>query len=386
MASCASGSNLDEDAASPYPSSTAPAQQQSAPDSSVNDSTVPTDDAPATTYGDGYVAPTTNPSPGDAGVSTGQDAGEDAAEEAAAEGPTCGPGQTCVDIVPQGWSGYVQLVLQSGDAGTGCAAPYPTDQPQLAGQTNPDGGPATCGTCTCSVPEAGITCSIELLTGDLLCLGGSSAPMTALTQNTCVQISGFGTSANGGSTQPTATSGTCEAQGGAMTAAPPASTSTLATVCATADGGAPSATSDGGSGMTCMPTQACAAVPASSPGSPSGACIYQQGAQDCPVGSVFSAQYLVGAIDDSRGCGCFCGAPSCPGDGYVSGYNSNNCSGPVAITIDAGSKCKAALNETSFMYYPSHSGSRGTCEVEDAGPTGAVTIDAGTATTFCCIP
>jgi hypothetical protein len=352
-------------------------------DASGADAGGSSDDAPSTVYGDGNAGVDAPATPiADGGTEGGDDA-------PAAAGPTCAPGESCVDAVPAGWTGYVQLVLQGGDAGSACAAPYGAPQPQLAGSTNPDGGPAGCSPCTCIVADGGVTCSIDLLTGDLLCLGGSGAPMTALQQNQCVQISGFGTSANGGSSEPRLTSGTCQPQGGTVTTAPPPPTSTLATVCGapTAGEGGAGDSGSGGGGMTCTPSQACAAVPQGQAdgGSPSGPCIYQSGVQGCPSG-VFMAQFIVGPIDDTRGCGCSCGTPQCPSDGYVGAYASNSCSGMPALVIDAGAKCKGALSETGYKYVLSRSGSQGSCDVDDAGPTGSVTIDAGAATTFCCVP
>lgn len=375
LAACASGADIDAGSNTPTTN-----QPNETIDASV-DETGSGDDAPTSSYGD---AGTSGDEP--TGVDdSGLDAGD---EPPPAVGPTCTAGQTCVDVAPAGWTGYVQLVLQNGAAGTACAAPYAAPQAALTGQTNPDGGPATCGACKCVVPDSGLSCSIELLTGDLLCLGGASAPMTELAQNACVQISGFGTSANGGATEPALATGTCQPVGGAVKTAPPPPTSMLATVCGSgSDDGGSGGTAEGGAAPAqCTPTQACAPVPGLATGSPSGACIYQSGVQDCPTGVAFTAQYVVGAVDDNRGCGCFCGAPNCPADGYVNGYASKDCSGAVGVTIDAGAKCKAALSESSFMYHASRSGSLGSCDVDDAGPTGSVTIDGGTATTFCCIP
>ena len=95
------------------------------------------------------------------------------------------------------------------------------------------------------------------------------------------------------------------------------------------------------------------------------------------------------AIDDSRGCSCSCVNPTCPTDGFVTGYASNDCSGTAAITIDAGTACKIGVNihnATSFIYHPSHGTFSGACSAVDAGPSGDVTIDPTGATTYCCIP
>jgi hypothetical protein len=373
LAACASGADTDnEDSGSPTPN------QQNQDNDSSADETGSGDEIPTSSYGDGGTGNGDEP-PGN------DDSGLDGGEEAAAVGPTCTAGQTCVDIAPAGWTGYVQLVLQNGDAGTACADPYAAPQAQLAGQTNPDGGPASCGACSCLPADSGVSCSIGLLTADLACIGGPGAPMTPVPQNACTKIDSL-LGANGGTSGPTLTTGACVSVGGAVTTPPPPPSSTLATVCgSTADGGG--AGDAAAAAVACASTQACAAVPASAAGSPSGSCIYQSGVQPCPTGVAFTAQYVVGGIDDGRGCGCSCGPPSCPTDWYVNAYASSDCSGAVALTLDAGSKCKGGgLSDNSYFYHPSRSGSLGSCEVDDAGPTGSVTIDAGTATTFCCIP
>jgi hypothetical protein len=125
-------------------------------------------------------------------------------------------------------------------------------------------------------------------------------------------------------------------------------------------------------------------------GSPEGICIYQSGVHDCPPGH-FSDQHLVGsAIADDRGCSCGCVNPTCPSDGFVTGYASSSCGGTVAVTFDAGAPCVLfganIHNSTAFVYHPSHGTFKGTCTTADAGPSGGVAIDSTGATTYCCIP
>ncbi len=342
------------------------------------------DDSPTSSYGEagtGYDAPVTTD---DGGVDAGEVA--EAGEEASAAGPTCTAGQTCVDIVPSGWTGYVQLVLQNGgDAGATCAAPYATPQPQLTGVTDVDGGPATCAPCTCGVPEAGpITCAVNLGGGS--CPGTSNA--TVVAQGACV-ANPFFFAANGLVEAPTVTShtGACPpAQGGDQVAPPPPAASTLATVCATASDAGTGA-SEAGAAMTCQTTQACAAFPAQADGgAPSGVCIYQSGVQDCPTGVIFTAQYVVGPISDTRACSCSCSA-ACPGDGYVELYSSSSCSGSPTGSIDVNTPCPSSTpTATAFKYFPTTGTWTGACQAVDAGPTGSVGIDGGAATTFCCVP
>jgi hypothetical protein len=99
---------------------------------------------------------------------------------------------------------------------------------------------------------------------------------------------------------------------------------------------------------------------------------------------------VVGALEDSRGCGCTCGAPQCPADGYVQGFTNNGCTGTPTYTFDAGQACIGSIttaNRPTYVeYHLSRSGSPGTCGAATAGPTGTVDIDGGSATTFCCIP
>lgn len=316
----------------------------------------------------------------------GTDSGDDGGSNT--PGPTCTPGQACVDGIPSGWTGFVQLVVQAGDAGAGCAAPYDTVQPQLGGQTNPDGGPATCGTCNCFVPDAGVTCSVGIGTGNLGCTpNGPTSPAAA---NTCMTLPAL-TGASGQVTSPTLTSGSCQAGPVSVTSPPPPPSFATATACASsADGGSPVADGGGGStGPTCASGQACAVLPATADaGMPSGVCIYQAGVQTCPPSgtTLFTNTFVVGAVEDTRGCGCTCGAMACPGDGYVNAYSAGNCGG-TATVLDAGAACKLfGISQTSFKYIPSRSGSPGTCGAATGGPSGAVDIDGGTATTFCCIP
>jgi hypothetical protein len=379
LAACASGADTDsgDNSGSPTPN-----QQNQGNDSSV-DEAGSGDEIPTSSYGDGGTGTT-----GDEPPAT-EDSGLDGGEEAAAVGPTCTTGQTCVDIVPSGWTGYVQLVLQNGDAGAACAAPYATPQPQLAGETDVDGGPATCAPCTCGIPDSGpITCAVDLGGGS--CPGTSNA--TVLAQGACV-ANPFFFAANGLVEAPTVTShtGACPpAQGGEQTTPPPPATSTFATVCASSaagDAGVSTGASEAGAAMACQTTQACAAFPAQDDGgAPSGVCIYQSGVQDCPTGVIFTAQYVVGPVSDTRACSCSCGA-ACPGDGYVELYSSSSCSGSPTGSIDVNTPCPSSTPTASaFKYFPTTGTWNGACQAVDAGPTGSVSIDGGAATTFCCVP
>jgi hypothetical protein len=325
---------------------------------------------------------------------TGDDAGSGAddsgdAGTATAQAP-CASGQICVDLIPSGWTGYVQLLVGAADAGLeagspSCAGPY--GAPQATGIANPVAAPADCSSCnTCLAGDAGpITCTVGIATANLLCT--ANGPTSPAQQNTCVQVNG----ANGSVTSPTVASatGTCAPSSAlAPPSAPPAVACAL-----TNDGGiADAGTGDGGSaaGPTCNVAQACANSITAPAGSPAGVCIYKSGVQtSCPPGH-FSQLHVVGSsIADDRGCGCSCVNPTCPTDGYVAGYTSNNCSGNAAITIDAGTPCKAfgnANNSNSFLYRPSHGSFSGTCSAVDAGPSGGVSIDPAGATTYCCNP
>jgi hypothetical protein len=385
LAACASG-NSDDGPSNPYGSSSGSVGNGGSSSSSggYDASMQSSDDSPTSSYGDagtgtgydGYVAPV-------------DDGGEAAAPPTT--GPTCTAGQNCVDMAPSGWTGYVQLVLQNGAAGTACTGPYASPQAQLTGMTNVDGGPATCAACTCGVPDSGpIACSMDL--GGGACSGGM--PLT-VPQGSCV-ANPFLYAANGSGSPPVAAAnaGPCgPGQGGQVVTPPPPPTGTLATICGSADdAGTPQA--DGGAAgatTTCTTTQACAAVPQGAQtdaGSPSGPCIYQAGVQDCPTGVAFTTQFVVGPIADDRGCSCSCGLPSCPADGYVQGYANTGCTGTVDTTISADAACQTfgGPSSKSFKFFPSHGAWAGACEPDDAGPAGSVTIDAGAATTFCCIP
>ena len=280
----------------------------------------------------------------------------------------------------------MQLLLGTLDAGAGaCAAAYPVSQ--KTGIADPVGAPADCSSCNnCLAGDAGpIKCSVGIATENLGCT--ANGPTSPIVQNTCTAVS----NGNGSATSPTVTSstGTCApASALAPPSAPPA------VVCATGgDAGAPGgdsgAAADAAPGPTCESTQACATPFVAPAGSPSGVCIYQAGVQTCPPGSYTEMHVVGSSIADSRGCSCGCVNPTCPADGYITGYTSGSCSGNPAITIDAGTPCKAFGNvnfSTAFIYHPSHGTFTGTCAAVDAGPSGNVTIDATGATTFCCIP
>jgi hypothetical protein len=350
-------------------------------DASTQDSTLPADDTGAS-YGDGQPTPTDDTSsPTTDGGSPNDDTG--------APPPTCTPGQVCVDAVPGGWNGYVHIVLQAGDAGSACAAPYNAAQAQLSGQTNPDGGPLTCGACTCVLPEGGVTCSVNVGTQDLGCLGGPNAPTTPAAQGQCVSPTGLFNQPNGFVSAPTLSSGACQPQGTQPTTPPPPPTSTPVTICGVNEGGVgdAAAAGEGGAGsVTCSSLQACANLPpASDGGSISGLCIYQAGAQQCPSSGSFTVQYVVGGVEDDRTCGCDCNPPTCPTAGTVSGYSSMDCSGTASVTYNIPGKCMmGGTKPNSVIYRPT--GASACSGVADSGPTGSVTIDAGSATTFCCAP
>jgi hypothetical protein len=329
-------------------------------------------------------APSSSDDAGDAGEA-GDDAGE-AGDDAGPASAPCAAGQTCVDMVPAGWTGYVQLLVGAADAGVAaldagatCTLPYGT--PQGTGITNPTGPAADCSSCNCLAGDAGpIQCSVGIATENLLCIP-PTGPTSPAVQNTCVGVSG----ANGSASAPTVTasSGTCAP---ASALAQPSTSSAVA--CAlTGDAGVPDAGS--APGPVCDTAQACAIPVVGPAGSPGGICIYQSGIVDCPPGH-FSDQHVVGAsLDDGRGCSCECVNPSCPADGYITGYASSDCSGTAAFTFDAGTACKVGVNvhgSTSFIYHPSHGTFNGMCAAVDAGPSGAVAVDATGATTYCCIP
>jgi hypothetical protein len=336
-----------------------------------------------------YTDDSTNPNP--TPEASGDDGGSDA--PATTPGPTCTPGQACVDGIPSGWNGFVQLLVNNQGVDAGCAGPYGTAQPSIGGQTNPDGGPATCGTCACAAPDSGTGCSVAIGTGNLLCFGASPTTVTAAGACYAIQLL---SNLSGDVKQPTAT-GSCTAGTASVTTAPPAPSWSVAVACGTAgDGGGAPASDAGaeagtGTGMTCASGQACASVPgAVDSGMPTGVCIYQAGVQTCPPGgtTLFTNTFVVGAVEDSRGCDCTCGSMTCPTDGVVNVYNATGCTGATSSTLALGSGCKTngVSNAKSAMYVQSTTGKAPTCGAGTTAPTGGVDIDGGTATTFCCIP
>jgi hypothetical protein len=315
----------------------------------------------------------------------GDDGGDDASSDAPAVSP---PGDaaeasvsdagssscTCVGVAPAGWQGYVQLAW--GDAGaSGCASPYSVAQNHfIAGVAN---APAQCSPCTCLPPPSGpLTCEVELGSAGFLC-GGET--MTPALQGLCIPTPG-GT--NGDSYGPTvfpAPATACPVDGGAVTR-PPVQT-TAATVCAVADAGGTSECS--ATGEVCV-----ASPPSRSSTVSTKLCIYQAGVQTCP--SAYPVTYVVStAVTDNRGCAACTCAVACPGDGYVQGFTSPNCTGTPAATFAADAGCTLGDNgggSVSFQYTPSHSAWNGSCAPQGGAPTGAATLNTGSATTFCCMP
>jgi hypothetical protein len=174
--------------------------------------------------------------------------------------------------------------------------------------------------------------------------------------------------------------GTCTASGGVATK--PAIQTTPATVCVAADAGPTSECPSSG--------QVCVATPGSRGAVVSTKlCIFRSGVQTCPSG--YSDVHVVSTgVTDGRGCSaCACAAPGCPADGYVTGYTSPNCTGTAATTFGADSGCMLGDNanlSVSFVYSPTHGTWNGTCAPSGGAPTGAVTLDTASATTFCCVP
>jgi hypothetical protein len=287
----------------------------------------------------------------------------------------------CIPAAPSGWTGYVQIVVTDGGAPR-CVAPY--DHAQAPKKASPSGAPAQCTPCTCAPPPSGpIQCQVSLGSGGLLCAGEA---MTVAPAGVCVVPPGpVGTTSgpNGDSYGPTmvpAPTGSCAPDGGRLVQPPGAPQSAVVGVCATT----------AGQGATCPSLgDICVPAPGAPGGSPAGVCIYQAGAQTCPPGRYTVQVVAAGAVLDTRGCGaCACAPPACPGDGYVEGYASLNCSGSPAATFDASTACVLGNNangSVSFKYSPSHAPWTGTCAVSAGGPTGGVALDTS-ATTFCCMP
>jgi hypothetical protein len=277
----------------------------------------------------------------------------------------------------------VQLRIAVADAGTGkCALPY--GMVQQAGVADPAAPPATCAPCACGAPTSAASCTGGITTG-FLCT--SNDTVTPLPAGVCTGV----LIPNSGTEAPTISgSVSCATDGGGVVGTPDAATSAAAIVCAlgTVDGAAPPAPdAAAGAGPVCDSTQACATAIGSQAG-PSGVCIYQMGTQTCPSGTVFTEQHVVGAsIDDTRGCGCSCVASQCPSDWKVEGFTSSSCSGTPAVTWSAGTTCgQNTQNATNFKFIQSASNAPAQCAVQDAGPTGGVTVDTATGMTLCCIP
>jgi hypothetical protein len=384
LGACANGAQDDYDAGYTAPVSTVK-KKTSAPDATTP---VNTGDDADQSSGDDQGSQAVDSGDDGGADATTDDGGDDSGDDAST-GVTCSPGQTCVDMAPPGWTGYVQLRLALADAGTGsCALPYAAVQ--LAGVADPSGAPAQCTPCTCGKPTGSFACSASVGSLNLGCSGTDT--ITALPAGTCTN---GGLLPNGATYAPTVTSGsgTCAGDGGVLIGTPDAAASTPAVVCAlgAADGGAlPALAADAGSVAppTCDSTQACAAVISSQAG-PSGVCIFQSGITTCPSGTVFTDQHIVGAsVSDTRSCACSCAPATCPSDGYIEGFKASGCTGTVAVTLDAGSACGTGINgSTYFKYVASRSSSPGTCApAADAGASGGVSVDTATGTTLCCIP
>ncbi|MGO9834658.1 MAG: hypothetical protein ACLP1X_10605 [Polyangiaceae bacterium] len=350
-------------------------------DASISQVVPPGDDAREET-------PEALPDTGEVADSSGDGGASPEAESMAEGGVVEGGGAdvasgpcVCVDTAATGWNGYVKLLLASGSA-PACVAPYGMALSPL--KTAPAGAAPQCATCACAPPSSGpITCQVELGSGGLACAGET---MTAAAQGACVippGPMGITSGPNGDSYGPTPTptpSGNCAPDGG-LAQPLGAATWTSVGVCAAASGATSGACAT--SGQTCVP------VPQGETASASGVCIFQSGVATCPSGSYSQRTVASDAIVDTRGCACACAPPACPAEGYVQGFASLNCTGPVATTFDASTACALGDNANdsiSFKYFPSHSTWSGTCAVSASGPDGGVALDNGHATTFCCVP
>ena len=395
-ACAASGTDEGDDGGyyvSPATTSTSKNNQQDATSNSGDDGSTPTPTPTPTPTGD-------DSSPTDDGGAPVDDASDDADDGGQAAAVPCAVGQTCVDLAPTGWTGYVQLRIATADAGTGsCSAPYAAVQ--QSGVADPAGPPATCSACTCGAPTPAVTCTSSINSGNLGCTATDT--LNVIAAGACTKAPSFPNLVNGATGAPVLTSAsTCTATGGTVVGTPDAATSTPAIVCALGAGDAGAAvTGDAaaaspdaaasGTPPTCDSTsQACAATIGSQAG-PSGVCIYQSGSVPCPTSGMFTEQHLVGAtVSDTRGCGCSCGAAACPTDGYIEAFKNTGCTGAAAATLDAGLPCvpfgSATSNYMAFKYVQSGSSSPGSCGTPDAGPTGGVTVDTTTGMTLCCIP
>ncbi|MGH7439317.1 MAG: hypothetical protein ACRENE_26825 [Polyangiaceae bacterium] len=357
----------------------------------VTDATTSSSSGGSTSSSSGsYTDDSTNPTP-----TPTDDGGTDAADEPAPVGPTCTPGQACVDSIPTGWNGFVQLLVNGTGVDAGCAGSYDTVQPSIGGQTNPDGGPATCGSCTCTAPEGGAGCSVGVGNINLLCFP-ANGPTTTINSGTCTTIS-----AASGQVTAAMSTGQCDVGSVTVTTPAPAASWSMAVACGMSGEGGAAPGGEGGAageagaatGTMCASGQACAAMPAggaSDAGMPSGVCIYQAGVQSCPPSgtTLFTNTFVVGAVEDSRTCGCTCGSLTCPTDGVVNVYTQSGCAGTVASAETLGSACKngGVNGAKSAMYVASTTGKLATCGAGTSAPAGTVDIDGGSATTFCCIP
>jgi hypothetical protein len=325
-------------------------------------------------------AASTQDAPGDDGSSSDVTLGDDQSA-----GDAIDAACTCVSI-PQGWTG--PRALYEGPSGTPaptCGGEYGAKS--FTGNSDLVAPPASCTSCTCG-SQTGAKCGAHLSYYTNPCGStstGCGAEDFALNAGAC---QGLGTGNGGcagryvqafqadGLEQAT---GSCPPSGGAPNGAAP-SWNTTAVACAPLSAPPPGA---------CDAGQVCAPAP-SSPFKH--LCIFASGAQSCPMGSPFATPYVFyTAFDDARACGaCSCGVPQnvCSASGTVTFWTAFTCTGASTGTININNvNASGCLTLPMMSYYSTWAPSSfvlGACPASGGGPTGTVTPNANTATTFCC--
>jgi hypothetical protein len=287
----------------------------------------------------------------------------------------------CIPPIPTGWEGPFEIYRGTSPP-TGCSTNF---VPSYAGSVGLDAGPATCG-CSCAT-ATGVQCSpvtANLFVGSLVtltcttlshctsvslspgqCAGNVNAPSQcpSLIGNGLFTLSG--SSADGGSCAPTAT-----------TALPLLEWASLVRACVS---DVTLAQVDCPSGSVCAPKPM-------QPYEDTALCVAQVGDVACP-GSDYTNRYVAyGASKDLRRCtDCTCGpvtGSSCTGfvDVTPSSSGASACTGTSSIRYNLPQGCAAVQQPGDF--HASITAQPGTCTPNTPVPSGAAAP--AIPTTFCC--
>ncbi|HEY4116857.1 MAG TPA: hypothetical protein VGM56_03325 [Byssovorax sp.] len=323
--------------------------------------------------------------------------------------PKCA-GYSCVNAIPAGWTGYFALYDGPPGGDPGCPSDFPADtDPSFVGSAGLSFNPSDC-ECTCGnptgqtcnfpteldifdVPDCNTDCSSDCCFSLPLTPGftGSCYGMTYVGGTTCgaghaadcqSTMTGHPCSVSAFLPEPTVTGGACASSGPALKPDTP-TWQRLGRGC-----GDVALTGKGcNNGQVCLPKPKAPYV--------TGVCISQSGDVQCPP-SQFSVKHtFFQSYSDGRSCGGTCACDDPAGGGCTATIHVytdltvGTCSMQETDSPFPSGTCKNLTGNPNMagMTGTKSSPTGGTCTPDDSGviPSGTVTADEPTATTYCCL-